>query len=550
MSKKKCLKLISATLATDEHPTVTVWGKIFLRLVRRKQTKCKRPRVHIHYPSGITVDVAVDSIESNHVLTFTFSVLKNEPFVIQNGTTNVACYVAKIYLECSCLHIGVCFTLPTPSGCSPGLTSCGSTCTDLKTDPINCGTCGVVCVAPNTVCDGGGCLLPVSCRVNNACDSVAAVCALDCSAFPPSGTTLVVSPTGPAGAQVFTTIQAAVNAAASGDRIVVCPSTYVEQVVIPNGKNGLVLQSLTPVAVIQSPVVLLGNNSIVTVDAQCTSILGFTVQGPDTGLQNGIFVENGGSAIIQGNSILSIRDDPLLGVQRGLAIRIQGVGTRAIISGNTVADYQKTGILVNLGACAQIRNNTVTGNGLAGLAAENGIQISRGAFATVENNTVTANQFFSTVATGCVASAGILLFQLNGGVCIRNNNASSNQFGIALLTMSNIQITGNTTNNNVLIGEPTCQDPLNNGVGIWAFSDTFANVISLNTSLNNQGTDAVDFSTGSPMTFEGSCGTANSWLCNVCASDNRGGCLCSSTTAVSAPTLTPPLLATAPVSPE
>ena len=51
----------------------------------------------------------------------------------------------------------------------------------------------------------------------------------------------------------FTTVQSAVTAAGSGDRVQVCPATYREQVRIDGpGKNGLRLEALRPLqAVIQ-----------------------------------------------------------------------------------------------------------------------------------------------------------------------------------------------------------------------------------------------------------------------------------------------------------
>jgi len=43
--------------------------------------------------------------------------------------------------------------------CAPGLDPCPTGCVDLNTDNGNCGTCGMVCMAP-MVCTGGLCLAP------------------------------------------------------------------------------------------------------------------------------------------------------------------------------------------------------------------------------------------------------------------------------------------------------------------------------------------------------------------------------------------------------
>jgi hypothetical protein len=43
--------------------------------------------------------------------------------------------------------------------CAPGTTRCGDRCTDLASDPSNCGACGVAC-APESTCAAGGCATP------------------------------------------------------------------------------------------------------------------------------------------------------------------------------------------------------------------------------------------------------------------------------------------------------------------------------------------------------------------------------------------------------
>jgi hypothetical protein len=41
--------------------------------------------------------------------------------------------------------------------CTAGLTDCGGRCTDLRTDPTNCGGCNVVCFSTDR-CNGGLCV--------------------------------------------------------------------------------------------------------------------------------------------------------------------------------------------------------------------------------------------------------------------------------------------------------------------------------------------------------------------------------------------------------
>ena len=55
-------------------------------------------------------------------------------------------------------------TSPTATGfacaCTPPTFSCGGVCINTTNDPSNCGACGNVCTAPNTVCRNSQCALP------------------------------------------------------------------------------------------------------------------------------------------------------------------------------------------------------------------------------------------------------------------------------------------------------------------------------------------------------------------------------------------------------
>src|SRR5205809_5557455 len=230
----------------------------------------------------------------------------------------------------------------------------------------------------------------------------------------------------------YPTIQAAVMAANSGDTILVCPGTYVEQVTIPAGKNNLTLRSKTPLAaIIKAPAVMLSPKAIVRVaGANNTSILAFTITGPGSGpcdsLEYGVRVDSNGSAFIRGNHLTHIRDNPYSGCQNGVAIQVgrasEGQVGSAIITDNRIDDYQKNGITIsNTGSQAVVSENSVKGVGPNALNAQNGIQVSSGARAIVEKNEVSDNIY--TPQT--FVATGILLFQA-GAVQVDKNRAARN----------------------------------------------------------------------------------------------------------------------------
>lgn len=126
---------------------------------------------------------------------------------------------------------------------------------------------------------------------------------------------------------------------------------------------------------------------------------------------------NDASGSITNNTITAINQG-LSGCQEGNAIDVRNSpfnGTHpaiksVTISGNTISDYQKTGIVANGDVSATILNNTVTGSGPIAYIAQNGIQVGFGATATVKGNTVSGNFYTPAPDVAC----GILLYQATG----------------------------------------------------------------------------------------------------------------------------------------
>jgi parallel beta-helix repeat protein len=268
----------------------------------------------------------------------------------------------------------------------------------------------------------------------------------------------------------FTTIQSAVDAAQNGDLILVDAGTYTEQVTI-TGKD-LTIKGQGDATHIVAPATLSANiddtgsgtpseNAVIGVVGGHVDISDVLVDGAGQANHvattigaadfDGIYFFNA-SGSVHDVTVTGIHDPynldgSLSGLQRGNGVFVanrDGVDRTVEISDSTIKDFQKTGIVFSGdGATADVHNNTVTGNGLQPIIAQNGIQISFGATGSVEHNNV-GNLGFGPDS---FSSTGILVAE-SDNVKVDDNNVSmvgdSQDAGIAFIDADNPTADNNT----------------------------------------------------------------------------------------------------------
>jgi parallel beta helix pectate lyase-like protein len=159
----------------------------------------------------------------------------------------------------------------------------------------------------------------------------------------------------------YPTIQSAINAAHSGDTILVAPGTYTEQLTIPTSVN--LVGSGPGRTIIQSPSSLAVGSGIVEITNGATvSFTGFTVSFTVGGLA-GVLV-SGATATIYGNSIQGTTAGSI-----GVAVEDSSVATitsNVVVATATPTDAGEFGIFVE-GSLATITLNSIEGPGGVGV---------------------------------------------------------------------------------------------------------------------------------------------------------------------------------------
>ena len=287
----------------------------------------------------------------------------------------------------------------------------------------------------------------------------------------------------------FTSVQAAVNVANTGDIVYLCGTLpYYEQVIITKsitlkGDAGATIEAPTPfpttplsslppqftsdnLFVPQAIVFIWGTGVKV-------NIKGLTITGvmPGNGGcaedEFGVLAIDGAKVTLNNDKVLNIQDvnPALYGCQFGVGVQIgrqywpksdfssyvneNFVGYANII-GTTVTGYQKNGIDVDgLGSTASVSKNTVSGAGrnngnlFSPIIAQNGIEIGRGASAQVMYNIVSGNSY---TGNGGASDGGILVF---GGACYGSGTSLTTNTLVEYNTLQDNDIGAYISNLNV-----------------------------------------------------------------------------------------------------
>lgn len=300
----------------------------------------------------------------------------------------------------------------------------------------------------------------------------------------------------------FSTIQSAVDAASSGDEILVSSGTYTEQVTI-DGMDDLTITGVgevtvrAPADVVETALSSTGRetHAVITVlNGDNVVISGMTVDGDGrantvdegTGAGQaqyvGVFYRNA-SGGLENVDIIGVRDpyaggttpdgyDVVSGAQRGVGLQVDNdTLLDFFMHGGSISDFQKNGAVLNR-ANLDFDGVTVTGGGAQPVIAQNGIQVLNST-GTISNNIVTAIGYAGAIDTysGIILAYGNTNLNIIGNMLTGTNgaDAGSRVGGIFIIDFgtpnSGGSITGNTISG-VDFGIDVSGDVTPNGITI------------------------------------------------------------------------------------
>ncbi len=286
---------------------------------------------------------------------------------------------------------------------------------------------------------------------------------------------LCVHPTG--AGQCFTSIQAAVDAANSGDRIIIRAGKYVEQVTISSkdltllGRSGAVIQAPAEMEDTLSPAFgFPGRPVILVTDAEVT-VRDLTIDGANSAESNpflqGIVFLNA-SGVIRGNVVKDIgfgeprlpldeNGQPIYQGDAIVVINFLAIPRTVTITENRVLNFNNNGIIVDAEAdfndpavanlTVHVTNNTIVGSGQTEAIDQWGIFIGGFGFADPSfsiTGTIRGNRIRDLVTVGSYPLPGVGIVMFNPfNLEVANNSVENINIGLGANQVVGAQIVHN-----------------------------------------------------------------------------------------------------------
>jgi len=267
----------------------------------------------------------------------------------------------------------------------------------------------------------------------------------------------------------YTTITDAVNAAAPGDVIAICPALYPEQLVITkpltlrgldiNGVNRVLLQpSLTAGfgGLAFEAVIAVTNTQDVTIENLAIDASQNTLSGCGTSLAAIHFYDSSGT--VRNNALFGatvadpqncVKVLPASGF--GIEVEADEAGPFCVsVEHNSIHDYTRDGVYVTgSGVTARIEDNSISGVGPAIGTFQFGVFVLNGAVGLIKRNVITEGLCGTLSVSACVnvRSEGVTLRAAGDGTAIDSNIINNAQSGIFTNAANQIRITNNLISN-------------------------------------------------------------------------------------------------------
>lgn len=269
----------------------------------------------------------------------------------------------------------------------------------------------------------------------------------------------------------FSTIQAAINGAQSGDVIEICPALYPEQLLITKPLTltgisqqgvGRVLIQPTSFSVVESlgftAAISVVNASSVTISNLAIDASNNTVSGCTLALAGIHFYNSSGlveNSAISGTQLRNPSSCTTLFPGNGFGVQAdEAAGSTAsfnvAVRNTSIHDFGRNGILVTgAGEMANINGNSIAGVGPSTGVNQFGVFLANGATGQVTANSISQGTCGAIPIPTCfnLRSEGVVLRSVGNGVIVSGNVISNVQAGVFVNVATNAVVSGNTISN-------------------------------------------------------------------------------------------------------